>query len=410
MAAVLLYGATGYSGRLIAARAQERWSDDQLGLRLIVAGRTGQPLHRLAQRLDVEYRTFPLDDARAIDVGLHDVSLVINAAGPFALTAEPLAKAALRSKCHYVDIAGEVDVYKRLDDFDNLAQRNGVTMVGGAGHSAVASDMLLEAALRFLKKRPLEELGSVRIALSRIDQPSRGSVNTLLQTIREEVVVVRHDEGRKTPPERLSGPVLTYVPFGQLERVFDFGRGGSRRIATAVNLIDTLTARITLRRHVKRVLRIESYLETPDTVRAAQQWAALTAPYWGISLSRLIGQRLIDLLPDGPTPADRADQRVSVVVEVDDMTGYPLIDWRLETPNPYDFTACSAVAVAERIARIEDPQSYSGWRTPAEFLFDDRGLLDPCTDAPIEERVGGDAPMGHRCAIERRVTDIEAIA
>src|SRR4029077_20940378 len=116
MDAVLLYGATGYSGRLIAALARQRWSG-ATSLRVIVAGRDGRALRDLANELDVEYRTFALDDARGIDAGLRDVVTVINAAGPFALTAEPLAKAALRSGCHYVDINGELDVYKRLVDF-----------------------------------------------------------------------------------------------------------------------------------------------------------------------------------------------------------------------------------------------------------------------------------------------------
>src|SRR5262245_13448457 len=115
MDAVLLYGATGYSGGLIAEHAYRRWSSAG-SPRLILGGRDGPALRDLASRFGFEYRTFALDDARAIDAGLRDVVTVINAAGPFALTAEPLAKAALRSGCHYVDINGEVDVYKRLDD------------------------------------------------------------------------------------------------------------------------------------------------------------------------------------------------------------------------------------------------------------------------------------------------------
>src|SRR5215212_7398577 len=104
MDAILLYGATGYSGRLIAERARDRWSSGMKGFRLIVAGRSGAALSDLARPLDVEYRAFPLNDAHRIHAGLEDVWTVINAAGPFGLTAEPLAKAALRAGCHYVDI------------------------------------------------------------------------------------------------------------------------------------------------------------------------------------------------------------------------------------------------------------------------------------------------------------------
>lgn len=391
MDAVLLYGATGYSGRLIAALARQRWSG-ATSLRVIVAGRDGRALRDLANELDVEYRTFALDDAREIDAGLRDVVTVINAAGPFALTAEPLAKAALRSGCHYVDINGEVDVYKRLDDLGYLAAQRALTMVCGAGHSAVASDLLLEGALRSLTARRGEattpfEIGAVRIALSRVDAPSRGSLQTALRTVREQVLVVRDGPERNASRRRgtVDHLVLTYVPLGQLERVFDFGAPRdservprslpARRIACAVNLVDTLTARLTVARHVDRVLRIESYLESSETLRVVHQWAALTVPFWWISAFRNLGQQQIGLLPDGPTPTERARERLSVVVEIEDLFGQPLVAWRLETPSAYDFTAASVVTIAGRVSQRVG--GLTGWRTPAEFLIDEETMIDP---------------------------------
>lgn len=436
MPALLLYGATGYSGRLIAELAQQRWADGKQGLRLILAGRNGQLLSDLARRLKVGYRVFGLDDRHAVEAGLQDVFALINAAGPFALTAEPLAKAALRCGCHYVDINGEVDVYKRLDDLGYLARQRRLAMVCGAGHSAVASELLLEEALRYLKGTT--ELGAVRIALSQIDQPSRGSIQTVLRTLREQVLVVRDGGERKgLQSSKNDRFTLTYVPLGQLERVFDFGlepdatsadpggparrrRSGprpARRIASAVNLIDTLTARLTAARHVDRVLRIESYLECSDFLRAIHQWSAITAPLWWISTLRDIATRQIELLPEGPTAGERTRERLSVVLEIEDIWGHPLIDWRLETPSAYDFTACAAVTVAERMAQpvpgySTRAEGLAGWRTPAELLVDQQGACDPCTGAQLRGRseaagrpARASSHVDHACRLHKRVTE-----
>src|SRR5258706_10201381 len=108
---VLLYGATGYSGRLIAKLAASQWRDSPDVFRLELAGRDGAELERLASRLGVRFRTFALDKPRAMERGLEGVFAIVNAAGPFDQTAELLARGALRAGAHYVDIAGEVGVY-----------------------------------------------------------------------------------------------------------------------------------------------------------------------------------------------------------------------------------------------------------------------------------------------------------
>src|SRR4051812_17765939 len=95
---ILLYGATGYSGRLIAAEGQQTGMTTGPGMpgyRMVLAGRDGAALARLARDREMEYRVFGLEDRVDVTRRLNGVDVVINAAGPFALTAEPLARAAL---------------------------------------------------------------------------------------------------------------------------------------------------------------------------------------------------------------------------------------------------------------------------------------------------------------------------
>ena len=144
----------------------------------------------------MDYRVFGLDDRDDIVGGLaRRATSSINAAGPFAWTAERLAKAALDVGCHYVDINGEVDVYQKLDDLGWDAEHRDLAIVCSAGQTAAASDLLLDAALQELLERrtiePGESLGAIRFAMARIVNFSRGSAQTVARSLREQVTVVR---------------------------------------------------------------------------------------------------------------------------------------------------------------------------------------------------------------------------
>jgi short subunit dehydrogenase-like uncharacterized protein len=225
---ILLYGATGYSGRLIAAEAKERGMSrsGRDPCRMILAARDIRTLHDIAREYDMEYRAFGLDSDDDLARGLDGVDVVLNAAGPFALTAERLMKAALKAGCHYVDINGEVDVYMRLDDFGRKAFQLGRALVSGAGATAAASDILLNAALEKLQSNGVikhrDELGSIRIAVSRDAILSRGSLLTAARLIKEQVIVVRKGF-RKIPGHGLKADLVRYhEPIGKLEYLFDF--------------------------------------------------------------------------------------------------------------------------------------------------------------------------------------------
>ncbi|MEL6616026.1 MAG: NAD(P)H-binding protein, partial [Bacteroidota bacterium] len=91
----LLYGATGYTGRLIADLAVAR------GHRPVLGGRTEATLRPLAERLGLDPVVVSLDDARGLDRALEGVDAVLHAAGPFAQTSAPMVDACLRTGTPY---------------------------------------------------------------------------------------------------------------------------------------------------------------------------------------------------------------------------------------------------------------------------------------------------------------------
>jgi short subunit dehydrogenase-like uncharacterized protein len=132
----MLYGASGYTGTLIARHAHER------GHRPLLAGRSTAGITALAGQLGLPHRVLTLDDPAALSAALDGVDLVLNAAGPFLHTAAPLAEACLAAGAHYLDIGNELQVFLALYDLDERAQRAGVAVIPGAGFGVVATNCL----------------------------------------------------------------------------------------------------------------------------------------------------------------------------------------------------------------------------------------------------------------------------
>jgi short subunit dehydrogenase-like uncharacterized protein len=134
--ALMIYGSNGYVGEHVARTA------GRSGVKAIVAGRDVAKLDRIASETGLERRAFGLDDPTAIDRALKDVAVVLNCAGPFKYTAEPLVAACLRSRAHYLDITGEIPVFEAMQAKDEQAKARGVMLLPGVGFDVVPTDCL----------------------------------------------------------------------------------------------------------------------------------------------------------------------------------------------------------------------------------------------------------------------------
>jgi short subunit dehydrogenase-like uncharacterized protein len=139
---VLLLGAAGSSGRLIAAELAAR------GLSAQLAGRRRGPLEDLAQGLaadgaTVEVRTVDIRDAASLAEAIAGARVVVSTIGPFARLAGPVIDACLAARSPYVDIANEWSAVRDLLDRDEHARAREVTVVTGAGFGPAATETLV---------------------------------------------------------------------------------------------------------------------------------------------------------------------------------------------------------------------------------------------------------------------------
>lgn len=334
----MIYGATGYTGRLIVAEAVRR------GLRPVLAGRDAARLGRIARPLGLESRVVGLGDPPALVRALDGIGVVLNAAGPFAGvsgTAGPLAGACLAAGVHYLDVTGEIPVFAALHGRDAEARERGVLLMPGAGFIVAPSDCLAaHVAARLPGARRL------RLGISGSRLVSRGSARTLASLVSEGVQVRRDGD-------------LILLPWGGLERAFDFGRGP--RPCLAVSWADVYTAGLTT-----GIPDVEVYLEVESWERALFLGSRLFASWYRTPLGQTLAEAQVRLLPEGPTAAERARSHRVLVAEAEDGQGRRARS-RLHTPEAYTFTAMTAVEAAVRTLRGE-VQAAAGFQTPAQVF------------------------------------------
>ncbi|PSM45038.1 saccharopine dehydrogenase [Streptomyces dioscori] len=304
---LLVYGATGYTGRLVAEHAKES------GLDVVVAGRDPQRVTALGDRLGVESRAFTLDDPALVRAALDDITVVLNVAGPFHRTARPLMDASIDQGVHYLDTTAEYDVFATARSRHAEATAAGVMVMSGVGWDVVPSDSVaahaaarvteptaLRLALKLLSATPEEAEG--------LNLFSRGSIVSATEGIGDLGTLIRADGDIVALPE----PKVAF---------FDFGDNGPEE-SVSVSMGDLITSHYAL-----GIPSIEVYVQ--------------------------LGQPLpVDLdlsaLPDGPTAWEREVGRSKVVAEVTGRDG-TVVRSLIDTPTGYRFTQLSSVEIARRV-------------------------------------------------------------
>ncbi|WP_030715958.1 saccharopine dehydrogenase NADP-binding domain-containing protein [Streptomyces sp. NRRL F-2580] len=142
-AAVVVFGATGHTGRFVVAELRRR------GLAAVVSGRDAARLEALAAEWgDVEVRPATVDDAGSLDRALAGAAAVINCAGPFAVTAGPVVEAALRAGIPYVDVAAEIEANASMfADRAEAARAADTPVVPAMAFYGGLGDLLVTAAM-----------------------------------------------------------------------------------------------------------------------------------------------------------------------------------------------------------------------------------------------------------------------
>jgi short subunit dehydrogenase-like uncharacterized protein len=328
----LIYGATGYTGRLLAEAAHAR------GLCPVLSARDERRLAGVAGPLGLEHRAARLDGGLdgKLDAALRGVRVVVNAAGPFAATSGPMVDACLRAGAHYLDLSGEVAAILAVARRDAAARARGLMLMPSVGFDVVPSDCLaLHVARRVRGARRLS------FGVSGLSLASRGSLKTLTGGAGRAVDVRR-------------GGAIVGVPPGSLVRDFDYGAGP--RASVALSFGDVATACYTTGAEDVAV-----YCEAVPMLRLLLAANRHLGWLLGTPAGKMWLDTHVDMLPPGPSAAERASRRAVVVAEAEDGAGRRARA-RISTPEAYGFSCTTALAIVERVLAGDLD---AGFQTPA---------------------------------------------
>lgn len=326
---IVVYGATGYTGRLIARELSER------GARVTLAGRSRERLEALAADLGGEpgVAAVPLDDAAGLRALIGDAGAVVACAGPFTLHGEPVIAAAAETGTNYLDTTGEQPFIRAsFERWGGPAEANGAALVSGFGFDYVPGDML--AALTADGLGPLERM---TVAYSvRGFGATRGTALSALEMIRGGDAVWRdgevHTAGRSVDEGRFDFP----SPIGS-QRV---GRYPAGEVITVPRHVDV--------RSMTAVIELRSLIGLPLGPLSAPAMAAS-----GMAMStplRSMAGRLIARLPEGPGEDARRAARFTIVCDAEHAGGS-----RRGIARGGDVYGLTAFAIAEGATRMAAP-------------------------------------------------------
>ncbi|KAJ6031017.1 hypothetical protein N7540_001749 [Penicillium herquei] len=316
MAPLVIYGATGYTGRMASENAK------LLNLDFSIAGRSDEKLKSFASTLGVPYSVFDVNDPGLIDSTLQDASVLLNCAGPFMRTAKPLMEACLRNKVHYLDVSAELASYQQAYTFDEEAKKIQVMLLPGCGGSVAMLGCLAHQAMESVN-HPIK----IDIALHVAGTMSRGSAISAAENITSECLQVV--DGSFAAKE-----------VGETSK-FNFDDGNGDVTSFPVTLPDLFT----LQRSTN-VPNIRTYVHANgDSFPTGD----------------------LQSLPDGPTDAQREASPYSAAVTITSQDGASQTAV-LHTVNGYTFTAMASVQAAKRVL---DYQIKVGFQTPVQVFGKD---------------------------------------
>jgi short subunit dehydrogenase-like uncharacterized protein len=142
---IVLWGATGFTGRLVADYLVRNYVGNDTGLRLALAGRDEEKLRRVANEVGAPQLPILIGDsfnADALDTIAAKAEVLITTVGPYAKYGAELVAACVRNGTDYCDLTGETHFIRAMiDAHEEEAKRTGARIVHCCGYDSIPSDL-----------------------------------------------------------------------------------------------------------------------------------------------------------------------------------------------------------------------------------------------------------------------------
>ncbi len=317
----MIYGAYGYTGKLIAQEAKNR------GHSPLLAGRSAEKLVPVAENFNLDYKILDLKDNENLVKILKKVDLVFHAAGPYKYTSEPMVKACLKTKTNYVDITGEVQVFEQNFKYDKKAIEEKVSIISGVGFDVVPTDCLAKYVSDKLSN-PI----SLDLGITAMSNPSPGTLKTMLEYFHTGQLIRRDGE-----LIRLKKDNIRKIRFSDKERLVRPVTWGDLATAYRTTRIPNITTYMPLPKKFPNLLQsigvsAKDMNENEESKKKVKEW--------------------IEKNIHGPDQVKRETYRCYLWAQVTNNKGENAQAW-VETMESYRFTAVAGVRCVEKLLELE---------------------------------------------------------
>lgn len=331
---VLLYGANGYTGRLIANLAKA------YGLKPTLAGRNEQAVREMGHSLDLPFEILDLNDEKKLDEVVSKHALVIHAAGPFSKTAKAMVESCIRKHVHYTDINGDISCFELVKKYNQQAIENDCMLMPGVGFDVVPTDCISK-----LLHQQMPDAIDLKIAFATVGSSiSHGTATTMAEKLGER--------GAK----RVNGKIVR-VPLGQNNIWVNFG--SKKMFCMSIPWGDISTAF-----HTTGIQNIETFTAVKPSLYKQLKFQSLFNWILRMPLTRKFIKQMIDKRPAGPNSSMLKNGKSLVWGQVKNNKG-ETIEARLTGPEGYEFTAHASLIIAKEIL---EGKWQKGYQTPAGLL------------------------------------------
>lgn len=335
---LIIYGAYGKTGAMIARVALEHGHD------IVLSGGDRDRLNRLAKEMGVPGVSVRLDETEMLRRLIRPAACVIHVAGPFATTFRTMLDACCAERVPYVDLNGELDVFRAIEGFVDR-QQPVIPVLSGVGFGVVAAESAAMHAVNRLGKPQRVWLGLVPDLGTR----SPGAVASTLRTVAQGGAVV---DGGQFVPERVGRRSFSATLAGRRETFISMPLGELWAVRRSIGVPGVIAG--VARPVPERILLRSGALGLVARSDKIRQWlvsrVSRNEPQNGRAYESYVWAR-----------AEDRDGRTAEVV--------------LKMGEGYQWSAESAVRAAEHVAVDRRP----GLWTPGQYLGKEFALTVPST-------------------------------
>lgn len=362
MPEIVLFGATGYTGRLTARAMAAR------GLKPVLAGRNAAGLAALSSELGgLPVRVADVSDVASVRAIVKKGDVLVTTVGPFVRHGKPALDAALASQAHYLDSTGEPAFIRQVfEEYGGRAREAGTAFLTAFGYDYVPGNTVAAAALdRAGPKAVRVDVGYFFVGKVGMSQ---GTATSIAGAMLDPGLVFRN------------GALRPGYGGGET-RSFDVDGKSVKGVSVPGTECVALPASYPHLTDVNVYLGVGAAAPVLSAVSRAQQ-VLLTSP----SYKRLLGSVSGRLVSSGKGPSDeeRASTGAHVIGIAYDAAGEVLATAELRGVNVYTYTAGILAWGAEQAL---------------EGKLKSRGALGPVSAFGIDALIEGNRQAGFELTV-----------